>query len=86
LGALGWEAPGPLTIELRPPGAAGRLLFRLAWQYYFGNPGDKMLAGDCYGVGEDSLAVYRPSSGIFYIRFTNTQGMAGRSSPPDDVS
>ena len=35
--------------------------------FFFGNPGDVPLAGDFDGDGCDTLSIYRPSEGRFYI-------------------
>ena len=44
---------------------------------YFGNPGDRFVAGD-WGVvdGRDTPAVFRPANSTFYFRHTLTQGIA----------
>ena len=46
-------------------------------QFYFGNPGDRFVAGD-WGIidGIDTPAVFRPSNTTFYFRHTLTQGNA----------
>jgi hypothetical protein len=45
-------------------------------QFTFGNPGDKIVAGDWDGDGDDTVAVYRPASGMFYARNSNSAGNA----------
>jgi hypothetical protein len=35
-----------------------------------------LVAGDWDGNGSDTIGVYRPSSGVFYLRNSNTQGVA----------
>ncbi len=44
--------------------------------FYFGDPGDRFVAGDWSGDGIDSAGIYRPGDSAFYLRFTNTQGVA----------
>jgi hypothetical protein len=46
------------------------------FQFIYGNPGDKLVAGDWDGDGDDTVGVYRPSNGVFYLRNSNTQGIA----------
>ncbi len=43
---------------------------------YFGNPGDEPLMGDWNCDGEDTPGVYRRSSGLIYLRNSNTPGNA----------
>jgi parallel beta-helix repeat protein len=43
---------------------------------YFGNPGDEPLMGDWNCDGETTPAMYRRSTGLMYLRNTNTQGTA----------
>jgi hypothetical protein len=45
-------------------------------KFVFGIPGDKLVAGDWDGEGKDTVAVYRPSTGMVYIRYSNTSGNA----------
>jgi len=51
------------------------------FEFIFGDPGDKLVAGDWDGDGEDTVAVYRPSNGMFYVRNSNTQGNADATFP-----
>ena len=46
-------------------------------QFFFGNPGDRFVAGD-WGIvdGNDTPAVFRPGNATFYFRHTNSQGPA----------
>ena len=46
-------------------------------EFYFGNPGDRFVAGD-WGIidGRDTPAVFRPSNTVFYFRHNLTQGNA----------
>jgi hypothetical protein len=46
-------------------------------EIYFGDPGDRFVAGD-WGVvdGRDTPAVYRPSDRTVYFRHTLTEGIA----------
>ncbi|MGH8953266.1 MAG: hypothetical protein ACRDX9_17825, partial [Acidimicrobiia bacterium] len=45
-------------------------------QFIYGDPGDKIVAGDWDGDGDDTIGVYRPGNGIFYLRNSNSQGGA----------
>jgi hypothetical protein len=45
-------------------------------EFFFGNPGDRFVAGDWNRNGSDSPAVFRPGNTTFYFRYTNTQGNA----------
>ncbi len=45
-------------------------------QFFFGDPGDRFVAGDWNADNADSPAIYRPSDTTFYFRYTNTQGNA----------
>ena len=51
------------------------------FQFIFGDPGDKLTAGDWDGDGDDTVGVYRPSNGMFYVRNSNTQGNADATFP-----
>ncbi len=42
--------------------------------FVYGNAGDKPVAGDWNGDGIDSVGIYR--GGVFYLRNSNTQGVA----------
>jgi hypothetical protein len=42
----------------------------------FGDPGDLLAAADWNGDGDDTPAVFRPSSTRHYFRFTNMPGNA----------
>jgi hypothetical protein len=46
-------------------------------QFYFGDPGDRFVAGD-WGVveGAETPALFRPSDSRLYCRYTLTQGNA----------
>ena len=46
------------------------------FDFFYGAPSDRILAGDWNGTGVDTVAVYRPSTGMVYFRMTNTQGFA----------
>ncbi len=46
------------------------------YSFYFGDPGDRLIAGDWNRDGNDSPAVYRPVDRTFDLRYTNTQGTA----------
>ena len=45
-------------------------------QFIYGNPGDRIIAGDWDGDGDDTVAVYRPGTGMLYVKNSNTQGNA----------
>ncbi|MFQ5524449.1 MAG: LCP family protein, partial [Acidimicrobiia bacterium] len=47
-----------------------------AADFIYGNPGDRLVAGDWNGDGKDSPVLFRPSNRTLYFRFTNTQGVA----------
>jgi hypothetical protein len=38
-----------------------------------------LVAGDWDGNGSDTIGVYRPSSGVFYLKNSNMQGVADAS-------
>jgi len=44
--------------------------------FFFGNPGDQILAGDWDGDGDDTVGVYRSSTGRLYLNLTNSNGAA----------
>jgi hypothetical protein len=48
-------------------------------EFIYGDPGDKLVAGDWDGDGTDTVGVYRPSKDIFFIKQTNEQGVADAS-------
>ncbi len=50
-------------------------------QFIFGDPGDRLVAGDWNGDGTDSPAVFRPGDATFYFRHTNTPGVADTTIP-----
>jgi hypothetical protein len=45
-------------------------------EFIFGDPGDRLMAGDWTGDGIDTPAVFRPGDITFYFRYSNTQGTA----------
>jgi hypothetical protein len=45
-------------------------------QFFFGDPGDRLVGGDWTQDGTDTPALYRPSDVTFYFRNSNTQGFA----------
>ncbi len=56
--------------------------------FFFGNPGDRPVAGDWDGDGTSTPGMYRQSDGFFYARHTNTQGIADAAcfaGNPEDV-
>jgi hypothetical protein len=46
------------------------------YQFIYGAPGDIPFAADWNGDGTDTVAIYRPSNGDWYIRLTNSAGAA----------
>jgi hypothetical protein len=45
-------------------------------QFYFGNPKDIPFIGDWDGDGDQTVGLYRRSTGFLFLRNTNTQGVA----------
>jgi hypothetical protein len=45
-------------------------------EFIFGDPGDRLIAGDWLATGIGSPAVFRPGDTTFYFRHSNTQGVA----------
>ena len=43
-------------------------------QFFFGLPGDRIVAGDWDGDGDDTVAVYRPSSQYLIVNMENNAG------------
>ena len=50
-------------------------------EYFFGNPGDVILMSDWDADGDDSPAVFRPSTATFYLRYANSTGVAQERVP-----
>jgi hypothetical protein len=48
----------------------------LVGRFYYGNPGDEPLMGDWNCDGEQTPGMYRRSTGLVYLRNSNTQGNA----------
>ncbi|MGI9667637.1 MAG: SpoIID/LytB domain-containing protein, partial [Acidimicrobiia bacterium] len=44
--------------------------------FYYGDPKDEPFVGDWDGDGDETVGIYRPSDATFYLRNTNTQGIA----------
>ena len=59
-----------LYEDLVPSSAVGR--------FYYGIPGDEPLMGDWNCNGEQTPGMYRRSTGLVYLRESNTQGIADR--------
>jgi Tol biopolymer transport system component len=57
-------------------GSDGGGLGAAEYSYLFGNPGDKPFVGDFNGNGVDTVGLHRESTGLVYIRNSNTQGIA----------
>jgi hypothetical protein len=49
-------------------------------EFFYGEPGDRIVAGDWAqsggGAGPDTVGIFRPGDGMFYLRFSNTPGNA----------
>jgi hypothetical protein len=45
-------------------------------KYTFGAPGDLAFSGDFDGDGVDTIGLFRPSTGMFYLKNTHTEGPA----------
>jgi hypothetical protein len=46
------------------------------YSFVFGNPGDTPFVGDFNGNGQDTIGLHRASTGLVYMRNTNTTGIA----------
>ena len=46
------------------------------YDYTFGDPGDKPFVADFNGTGVDTIGMHRESTGLIYLRLTNTSGVA----------
>jgi hypothetical protein len=46
------------------------------FEFFYGDPGDVIVAGDWDGDGDDTVAVYRPGDGRFYVNLENAPGAA----------
>ena len=46
------------------------------FDFFFGNPGDTPFTGDFNADGTDTVGLYRETTGLTYMRLTNTQGNA----------
>jgi hypothetical protein len=55
-------------------------------QFIYGDPGDKLVAGDWDGDGIDTVGVYRPSTGVFFLKNSNLEGVADSSFPAGDYT
>jgi hypothetical protein len=67
--SIGLQDPRTGIWYLRDPGGATR-------QFYFGNPLDIPFIGDWDGDGDETVGLYRRSTGFLFLRNTNTQGVA----------
>ena len=45
-------------------------------QFVYGNPHDRIVAGDWTGDGIDTPAVFRPDDRSWYFRYANSSGLA----------
>ena len=45
-------------------------------EYDFGIEGDRVFVGDFDGDGIDTIGLFRPSNGMFYLKNTHTEGPA----------
>ncbi len=66
---MGLQDPGTGQWHLR--NSAG-----VVTSFFFGNPVDLALAGDWDGDGDDTVGLYRQFDGFFYLRNSNTAGIA----------
>ncbi len=57
-------------------GSAARGLGAAAYSYVFGDRGDTPFAGDFDGDGIDTVGLHRSSTGLVYLRQSNTTGVA----------
>ena len=46
------------------------------FEFFYGDPGDVIMAGDWDGDGDDTVAVYRPSDGRVYLNLENAATVA----------
>lgn len=46
------------------------------FDFFYGNPGDRVVAGAWTGDGVSTPAVFRPGETTMYFRYTNSQGNA----------
>ncbi len=85
-----WNGDGCDTVSLYRPaegrvyivddlGSGDRGLGAASRTFSFGNPGDVTYADDFDGDGVDDVAVYRPSTGMTYVRLHQTTGPADRT-------
>jgi hypothetical protein len=51
-------------------------------QFIFGDPGDRLIAGDWNADGAYSPALFRPANTTMFFRYTNTQGNADNQFVP----
>ena len=67
-----WRLEGPKRLITR-----GGTTGTADGQFFFGNPGDRFVAGD-WGVvdGVETPAMFRSANDTFYFRYTLTQGNA----------
>lgn len=59
-------------------GSDGGGLGAAEYSFLFGNHGDKPFVGDFNGDGVDTMGLHRESTGLVYIRNSNTEGIADR--------
>ncbi len=45
-------------------------------EFFYGDPGDRIVAADWTGDEVDTVAIYRPSDAAFYFRYSNSAGVA----------
>ena len=60
----------------RQPSASSCTCRNAHFSFFYGNPGDVILAGDWDGDGDDTVAVYRPATGKVYVNLENSSGAA----------
>lgn len=59
-------------------GSDGGGLGAAEYSFLFGDSGDKPFVGDFNGDGVDTMGLHRESTGLVYIRNSNTQGIADK--------
>ena len=80
-------AEGPLWV-IRLSGSLSNLA-TFAKSYQWGLPGDQAVPGDYDGDSQTDIAVYRPSTGVWYVRTSSSNYASATSQQwglPEDIS
>ena len=88
-----FDGDGKDELGLRRP-STGFVYFTLAHpgdggvaathdDFFYGIGGDRVVAGDWIGQGMDTIAIHRPPAQEFYLRYSNTLGVADEVAPFD---